>query len=322
MAYWNNPFVGWQPQLPDGWTLYVCQIRPGRRRARVPAVLEIIALLTPVPAVPLLSGPLANQKDMFWIGIPSTHEPDAETRFRYLGYTPAVLKLLDRQDTDAEPGDQAIVWRGKHCLLRTVYHEDQDWFRSRAPDRREFMIPTGNGGLTLVRGYRGDGKNLSRRGLAPEDARLLVNLVTPRTLSGVQFLDPFAGIGGLIIEARDRGFNTWSGDIDPVVQYGLRHLGAKHSVLDAAQLPFPAKFFHAIATEPPFHREIEPVMRGLMREFDRVLQPGGKTALIVSDWQVELLEQPAQEYGFIHLLTAPIDRKGTDVSVCVWQKPA
>lgn len=321
MAYWNNPFVNWQPQLPEGWTLYLCQIRPGRIKARVPAVLEVMTLLTPFQPVPLLSGPLADQKGVFWIGLPKQHEAPAEARFKHLGYTRQVMKLTDARGAHAEPHDQPIIWRGKSGVLKTVYREDQEWFRNRAPDRRVFMMPAADGGMIPVRGYRGDGRNLSRRGLAPEDARLLVNLVMPHSLENIQFLDPFAGIGGLIIEAQDRGFRTWSGDIDPVVQHGLRHLGAKHCLMDAARMPFPDRFFHAIATEPPFHRDIEPVIRGLLREFDRILRPGGKIAVLVAEWEAVLLEQAAQEQRFNHLLTASIDRKGIDVCVCVWQKP-
>ena len=47
---------------------------------------------------------------------------------------------------------------------------------------------------------------------------------------GALFLDPFAGVGGLIIEALASNYEVVSADWDPVVQHGLAHLGARHLV--------------------------------------------------------------------------------------------
>lgn len=310
MSFWNSPYVTLQPELPDGWTLYVCQIRPGRNKARIPATLEVLALFD--LAVALNSGPLAEQKGVFWIGAKHADE----TRFQYLGYTNCVIKLTDTDDDERE----AVRWRGKTHFLKTVYEEDKDWLRSRAPDRRAFLLRLHDGGVRSVQGYRGDGQYLSRRGLAPEDARLLVNLVTPHPDEKVCFLDPFGGVGGLVIEAMARGWQVYSGDVDPVVQYGLRHLGAYHSVLDAAYLPFPAQAFDAIATEPPFHEDARKTIAGLMNELDRVLKPGGKVAVLVAEWEAAVLQAAAKALDFTLLLSAEIDRKGSSNRLCLWQK--
>jgi SAM-dependent methyltransferase len=309
MTLWNSPFISLHSELPEGWMLYVCQIRAGRNKARIPAILEVLALLD--SAIALNSGPLAGQKGIFWIG--ANHADEA--RFRHLGYTNRVMKLLDTDDDESQP----VRWRGKTHYLKMVYEEDKNWLRNRAPDRREFILRAHDGQALPVQGYRGDGKHLSRRGLAPEDARLLVNLVTPRATDDVCFLDPFAGVGGLVIEARDRGWSVYSGDIDPVVQDGLRHFGAHHSVLDAVRLPYPAQCFDAIATEPPFHEDARDTIAGLMTEFDRVLKPGGKAAVLVADWEADILEPAAA--GFKLLLSAGIDRKGSSNRLYLWQKP-
>jgi hypothetical protein len=92
--YWNTPYIDWQTELPEGWTLYLCRIRPSRSRARVPAVVEALSLLGAYHPLPLLSGPLADQKGVFWIALPAPHEPDAEALFRNLGYTRAVSSLV------------------------------------------------------------------------------------------------------------------------------------------------------------------------------------------------------------------------------------
>jgi SAM-dependent methyltransferase len=311
MTFWNSPFITLHPELPTGWTLYVCQIRTGRSKARIPAIMEILALLD--SAIALNSGPLAEQKGVFWIG---TENAD-EARFQHLGYTSRVLKLLDTEADETEP----VRWRGKTCFLKTIYEEDKDWLRNRAPDKREFLLRTHDGQVLPVQGYRGDGQHLSRRGLAPEDARLLVNLVTPHSTEAARFLDPFAGVGGLVIEAVERGWQVYSGDIDPVVQVGLRNFGADHTVMDAARLPFPAQCFDAIATEPPFHEDARGTINGLMSEFDRVLKPGSKVAVLVAAWEADVLEVSAEALGFTLLLSAEIDRKGSSNRLCLWQKP-
>lgn len=308
---WNSPFVTLHTTLPEGWTLYVCQLRAGRNKARIPATMEVLALLD--SAVALNSGPLAEQKGVFWIGAKDADE----TRFQHLGYTQRVMKPTE---VDADE-NEAVRWRGKTYFLKTVYEEDREWMRNRAPDRREFLLRAHDGSLLPVKGYRGDGHHLSRRGLAPEDARLLVNLVTPHPDRMVHFLDPFAGVGGLVIEAVDWGWQVYSGDSDPVVQYGLRHFGAHHTVLDAVRLPFPAQCFDAIATEPPFHEDAHETITGLMDEFDRVLRPGRKAAVLVADWEAVILEAAAEILQYDLLLSAEIDRKGSTNHLCLWQKP-
>lgn len=325
MHYWNSPFVDWHRELPAGWDLYVCHIRASRNKARIAAVREILALLIDYEPFALLGGPLADQKGVFWIGIDPAHCQAVAPLLKHSGYTDhmALLRRADQADEEPIEPDSMVTWQGELYYLQTVYREDRRWMRNRAPDRRAFMMKDALGAIVPVRGYRGDSGLLSRRGLPPEDARLLANLVRPRNLAGElhRLLDPFAGVGGIVLEARDCGFQAFSMDIDPVVQYGLNALTGKHSLASAGELPFADCSFFAIATEPPFHAEVRPVMLRLMREFERILRPGGKVSLMIVGWQMALLEPEAARLGFVLLLKEGINRKGTAVEVGVWQKP-
>jgi len=127
--------------------------------------------------------------------------------------------------------------------LVRLYEEDAALLRDRAPDRRLFALQTGDGQQRLIRGYRGDGGALSRRALAVCDSRLLVNLV--HASEGATFLDPFAGIGGIVLEALDSGYRVMSSDLDPILRPGLEQLGSVHYVSDACHLPIDAERVHS-----------------------------------------------------------------------------
>ncbi|MBZ0299929.1 MAG: methyltransferase domain-containing protein [Anaerolineae bacterium] len=325
MHYWNSPFVDWHRELPDGWDMYVCHLRSSRSKARVSAVHEMLALLGDYQPVPLLSGVRADQKGLFWIGVKAEYRPCVSPLLSHLGYTDQVDLLGPPNPIGAEPveGGQWMTWKGEECFLQTVYQEDRAGMRDRAPDRRTFMLQDAHGAIVPVRGYRGDGEALSRRGLPPEDARLLVNLVRPRRLNreSPPLLDPFAGVGGIVLEAIDSGFEAVSMDIDPIVQYGLQNVTHRHILASAGDLPLAGGQFGAVATEPPFHAEARPVVMKLMREFDRVLIPGGRCSVMTVEWQLEILEHDAARLGFELVLKERVDRKGTAVWVGVWQKP-
>jgi tRNA (guanine10-N2)-dimethyltransferase len=140
------------------------------------------------------------------------------------------------------------------------------------------LLETSSGNLRPVTGYRGDGGNLSRRGLPVPVARLLVNLVA--TEPGSLFLDPFAGVGGIIIEALANRYEVVSSDWDPVLQHGLSHPGSHHIAADARHLPFPDETFDAIATEPPYREEATPLVVEALPELYRVLKKGRRLAML------------------------------------------
>lgn len=130
------------------------------------------------------------------------------------------------------------VLTGNRCVIGlTAARVDRAQFSERRPMMREAFHPG-----TLM----------------PLLARCMVNLArTPRRGT---LLDPFAGVGGILIEAGLIGAKPIGVDIDPEMIDGARRnldsAGVKDYQLivgDARQLPFTE--VDAVATDPPFGRQ-------------------------------------------------------------------
>ncbi len=123
---------------------------------------------------------------------------------------------------------------------------------------------------------------------------------------GQTVLDPMCGAGTLIAEAylsvrgkkgiggADWEMNYLGGDIDSgharASQANLRQFGITDiRTWDARRLPLDDDSVDRIVCNPPFGKqlsspeEIGPLYRQSVREMDRVLKPGGKSVIIVSD---------------------------------------
>jgi SAM-dependent methyltransferase len=312
------------PVLGPQRSVLICHLRPARRKARGAAVAEALGLLRDLEPVALAGGPLAEQGGVFWLVLsPAALQPTL-ARLPRLGYTRAVDLLepagegRSGRGRAADPARRLARWRGATYALVRVYEEDAALLRERAPDRRVFLLETGWGEVRPVAGYRGDGGVLSRRGLPVCDARLLVNLVGPPT--GGALLDPFAGVGGIVIEALAAGWPVASTDRDRVLRHGLAGLGARHVVADARRLPFDAGCFDAVATEPPYDAGAGELVVGALREMARVLRGGGRLAVLCAARQAEGLRREGAALGLTPFLDAPIDRKGLAVAALAWHK--
>lgn len=328
--YWQSPYINWTAEIPGDWAMFIMYMRESRGKARVPAVMEALSLLGPFQPVALLGGPLSDKRGVLWVAVETRFTQSAIKLLPQLGYSYAVDRAILMDDLE-NPDDvlsqqlRTTSWRGNRYNLVRVYEEDNEFMRDRAPDKRTFMLEGEGGQVRAVKGYRGSGAALSRRGLPVSDARLLVNLVRPRTVlvskgKDTAFLDPFAGAGGIVIEALDSGYAVFSVDIDRRLRPGLEHFGARHEVADATQLPFDDGRFIAIATEPPYHRETNAMLPKALGEMCRVLSPGGRLSMLVAEWQMQALLDVAKQYGLQLRLAAPINRKGTKVAVVAWEK--
>ncbi len=299
-----------------GEAVLICHLRPARKRARALAELEALALLDCLGAQRLTGGPLSEQGGVFWLSLPEAVLAAATRLLPRLGYTEAV-DLVGGPDLGRDSGP-LVRWRGRDYGLHRLYEEDRELARDAAPDRRRFLVRV-RGDLREVRGYRGDGAPLSRRGLPRYDARLLVNLAA--ACPGGRILDPFAGIGGIVIAAAAAGLEALSGDADPWLADGLARLsGGRHAVLDAAALPFAGGSIDAVATEPPFGAEADAAVVESLGEISRVLRPGGRCALMCSARQAPMAACAAGRAGLALLNSAPLDRKGTACTVFLWEK--
>lgn len=307
-------------------SMLVFYLRPARRKAREVATMEALSLLRDLDVVAPSGGPLSEQGGVFWISVPVAALETLIARLPRLGYTYAVDLLEPEVGELRSTGrlqksrTELVRWQRKLYRLVRVYEEDTQLMREVAPDRRTFLLRINEGEVRSIQGYRGDGRPLSRRGLPVYDARMLVNLTGAG--EGTLLLDPFAGIGGIVIEALASGCSVTSADCDPSLQEGLSHLGGQHYVADASCLPFAAGMFDAIATEPPYHEQAKSMLIKALHEMERVLKEGGRLAILCAASQGDDLRQEAICLGLKSYLDAPINRKGLDVTVLAWQKEA
>jgi SAM-dependent methyltransferase len=297
----------------------VLHLRAARARARVAAVAEALALLQDLEASAPAGGPLADRGGVFWVALPERHLAAAVARLPRLGYATAVdLVVPEAQARGRSHGSTAARRRRRPYRLRRLYQEDAAGHRERAPDRREFLVEAGDGQVRAVRGYRGGSDPLARRGLPVCDARLLVNLAA--TGPPGLLLDPFAGVGGIALEARAAGWRVLTADLDPGLRHGLGRLGATHLVADARALPLRDGSVDAVATEPPYDRQAAPPLDQVLAELARLLRPGATLAMLAAGWQAPRLRAAAAALGLAARLDCPVDRKGLEVVALAWRR--
>ncbi|MEM2107542.1 MAG: TRM11 family methyltransferase [Candidatus Bathyarchaeia archaeon] len=119
--------------------------------------------------------------------------------------------------------------------------------------------------------------------IQPKLAKSLVNLARARP--GDIFMDPFCGVGGILIEAAAMGCRVVGSDISPdMVKKTLlnfRYLKLEPYgllVADAKKLPYPRAF--SLATDPPYGRasstyglERSTLIREFLREIKNIIMP-------------------------------------------------
>jgi SAM-dependent methyltransferase len=310
-------------------TVLICQLWKARLKAREVAEAEMVGLLRDLRPQVLKGGPWSEKKGVFWIGIPLDNLDSAQSRLVRLGYTRVVDVPVEVSEGElpsnpkqAVQRGELIRWRKKYYKPVKIYQADNKVMFESAPDRREFKLVLSDGEIQAVKGYRGDGQALSRRGLPPHDARMLVNLVRPMETGTRSLLDPFAGVGGIVLEAVTSGMEVFSTDIDPFLMHGLAHFDARHCVANANHLPFADNSFDAIATEPPYDRTTEGVIQYFLVEMERVLKHRGRLAVYCAAWQADGLKMAGRTAGLEITLDSPVNRKGTACVVLAWVKSA
>lgn len=302
----------------DERSTLVLHLRRGRRRAKTAASAEACALLRDLDPAPASGGPLSEVAGVIWVTVPAANARCAAERVRRLGYTEAVdLVVPASQTTDPAP---VVRWRKQDVALVRVYEESDASLRDDAPDRRSFLLECGDGEVRRIVGYRGGRGPREHRALAVPDARLLANLVGP-VGPGIM-LDPFAGAGGIAIEAVRRGWRTVTVDVDRSLRFGLAEIASTHIVADAAALPIASQSIAAIATEPPYDLTSLGEVVASLGELERVLVPSGTIVFLASVHQADPLREAGESYHLSLVLDAAIDRKGSDVVCLGWKKVA
>lgn len=199
-----------------------------------------------------------------------------------LGYTQGILSVHEEPYLGEElhshrTGRWAVGWlrkRDRKILLTEIYRQDEEKLLEGAPHKRIFLIEK-DGQVKAAKGHR------YRRGLSPADAKFMVNIAELRGDELV--LDPFAGIGGILVECRRRNLTTFAVDVDPVLRPGLAQVSCnRYAIADARQLPFKDNIFDVIIAEPPFNIRYRRAVLDSMVELRRVARQGEKIILLIA----------------------------------------
>ena len=171
--------------------------------------------------------------------------------------------------------------------------------------------------------------------LRPTIAAAMIRLAEIRPRHVV--LDPMCGAGTLLAErltaaqqVRDGCVPVWGGDLDfgavRAAAVNLRRVGsALLARWDATRLPLGSAEVDRIVSNPPFGKQLSspeavgPLYGAMLREYDRVLRPGGGAVLLVSAGAA--LRAAARRVGWQARRQLSIRVLGQSALVTVWQKP-
>ena len=154
---------------------------------------------------------------------------------------------------------------------------------------------------------------------------------------GEVLVDPMCGAGTILAEQielsklRKAGrVETWGGDRDMnMIRAAASNLQKVGPALlchwDATRLPLATASVDRIACNPPFGKqlstpeEIGPLYRAAAREFNRVLRPGGKAVLLVSE--PDALRDALKPHHWQPSRQLRVEVLGQGATLGVWQKP-
>lgn len=306
------------------YTLIVFALRNSRIKAKQLAIIEAYFSLVKVGGIFISNGPLGDVKGVFSFFVPTKHLKEVHHILQGIGYCNRFYILDFHSEQSENLSDIAsineLVWKGKRFSIDTFLIQDASLYESQSPNNRKFIILDHNNEEKIVHGYRGDGTETGRRALPVEDARCLVNLSSPYTAEVV--LDPFAGGGGIVFQAKyiNDKLDVYSIDVDPIVGPGLELYGSKHTVGDARHIQFAGHTFDAIITEVPFASSATDVVIQAIENLKMFLKADGDIVMMSSVEQSVPIDQFVRSIGFHNYVYEQINRKGTDVVIMAWSK--
>jgi len=170
--------------------------------------------------------------------------------------------------------------------------------------------------------------------LRPTVAAAMVRLAEVKP--GQVVLDPMCGVGTILAEhlVVREGFpgdigSAWGGDVEFAAAHSaeinLRRLGgASLAQWDGTRLPLDAASVDRVISNPPFGKQlsspeaIEPLYQSMVREYDRVLRPGGRAVLLTGAGPV--LRNAARQVAWVLLRQVRLRILGQPATISVWRK--
>ena len=149
-------------------------------------------------------------------------------------------------------------------------------------------------------------------------------------------LDPMCGAATILAEQielskiRKSGkIDVWGGDFDMnmlrAAASNLIRVGpALLAHWDARRLPLATGSVDRIVSNPPFGKqmsspaEIAPLYRTAVKEYNRVLRPGGRAVLLVSE--MDALREAVRPVGWTPVRQIGVEVLGQSATISVWQK--
>lgn len=260
----------------------IVTLHPARSKAKKLANQELHSIFKPIGGYLAKGGPLSEQKAKSWIVFPSKNLQEAYQEAQKLGYSQKIQLLQPSLKS-------TIIWKKKNYELQDWWEQDAQEIRKKSPDKRTFYLKTLSGQIKKIPGYRGDGTPTGRRGLPVIDARLMVNIaeILPQEIC----LDPFAGVGGILIAAKNSNLKIWSCDIDPGLKPGLEKISNKHIISDSSKLPYKDESVQAVVTEVPFQITNKSTIISWLASMARIVQKNRKIVLMAGPNQQKIFSQ-------------------------------
>jgi 23S rRNA G2445 N2-methylase RlmL len=172
--------------------------------------------------------------------------------------------------------------------------------------------------------------------LRPTVAAAMVRLAEPQP--HMRLVDPMCGAGTILGEALDYArrhrlgtLQIQGGDREAgalrAAEANLRRLGpARLERWDATQLPLEDGSVDRIVSNPPFGKQLSrpedigPLYRAMVPEYQRVLKPGGRAVLLVSEFAP--LREAARAAAWTLLRQLDVRVLGQMAIISAWRKPA
>ena len=255
--------------------------------------------------------------------LPEDAQEQLVQRMGLLGYSQALVRLDRQPGKGVGHADKARVRRKRWLVgvqrigddlvtFTELWAADERNRLESAPHRRRFPFAYPEG-VSAGLGSRGE------RRLSPCDARFLLNLA--QAGPGRRILDPFAGIGGIALEAVERGITAICGDIEEALRLGLSRISGGHAYIwDARALPLRDDCVDAVVTEPPYSHPRQDAVVASMSEASRCLRPGGRFAALMDGVLTEAVLPEAAANGLRIEHDFPVRRQGFVARAICWIK--